>query len=353
MAALPRFHQRVVASPLWRPWWTEDEHFDLAYHVRRTTVAPPGDERRLFALVAELMESHVSRFRPLWELWVLDGIAAGRFAVVLKIHHAMLDGVAAAADLVALFDHPASASDVVPPATGGTGLIQGLLRPFAATGGAMRRVAHPAGLVRDAGTAFGGAAALVGSLLRPAPRSPMNVRIGPNRSFEVARASVEDFKDIKSRFGGTVNDVVLAVTAGGLRRWLGERGVDPVALDLVALVPVSLRAPAERPTEGNHVAGVLVRLPVHEPDPTRRLELARASMRASMSSSQIAATTLLLDLPSVLPDPMVRAVAGVQRSQRFLNLSLTNVRGPAEPLRFCGHGSWSCSPSLPCPPTAP
>jgi WS/DGAT/MGAT family acyltransferase len=179
-----------------------------------------------------------------------------------------------------------------------------------------------------------GALARMGSHL--APSNPLNVRIGPNRSLGVARASLDDFRAVKARHGGTVNDVVLAVVAGALRGWLLHRGFAVDGLSLDAMVPVSIRGRNDGAL-GNQVATIIAPLPLDEPDPIARLRTIRDATVKAKHSHQVTGTDLLLRLSGVVPSALTAQVAKVQNAQRFFNLSVTNIPGPAEPLYLLGH----------------
>lgn len=363
LALLPRFRQRLAYPALVnRPVWIDDPHFDLEFHVRRTSLPDPGSGEQLSHVVAGLMEEHVSRFRPLWELWMIDGLATGDCAVLLKMHHAMADGVTGARDVMLLFDEqPARRGARSPtiertepwlprPAPGPAGLL---------ADAAVRLGSRPAGALAALGRAardpLGTAASALGFAeiaaagLRPAPRSRINAPIGPNRTFDFVTASLRDVKDVKDTLGGTVNDVVVAVTAGGLRHWMIGLGEPVDGIELRALIPISQRRPGRGDDDhaGNLVTGVLAPLPVGEPDPVARLHAVGAAMDRAKHSRQALGASALLGLPAILPPAVARRVADIQRVQRFFNLSLTNVPGPPAPLYLCGR---AVTDMIPAPP---
>jgi len=181
-----------------------------------------------------------------------------------------------------------------------------------------------------------GAGSIAVAALRPAPRVPCSAPIGPNRVFEFAEVPLQDLKDVKNAFGGTVNDVVLAVVAGGLRAWLLGRDHDAFGVEMRALMPVSMRRPGEDARQGNMVGGAIAPLPVGEPDPRERLRIVREATARLKRSPGATGTAMLLDLPSFLPAPVTRRLIAVQRFQRFFNISMTNVRGSETPLYLAG-----------------
>lgn len=348
--ALPRFRQRLDHRRFaGRPVWIDDPNFDLEYHVRRTAVDAPGTEEQLKHLVAGLMEGHVSRFRPLWELWAIDGLLSGGTALLLKVHHAMADGVTGVHDLMLLFDErrrPSRRAGTGPrpaepwrpePAPGRARLLAGaaaeaLMTPITLSRAAVRAVANP---LATASTALG-CAEVAAAAFRPAPRSPFNVAIGPNRTFQLARVPLADVREIATARSVTVNDVLLAVTAGALRRWLLEHGHHVDGLELRALIPVSLRPTGDTDSAGNRVSGIIGPLPVFEADPIARLERVHRAMLRAKRSKQVLGAGAMLNLPAVVPGVVARPVAGIQSVQRFFNVCMTNVPGPARPLYLAG-----------------
>lgn len=346
LAFSPRLMQVVDPVPLARPRWIDDPHFDLGYHLRRTTVEPPGGERELLELAAHLHAQHLDRARPLWELWVIDGLAEDRFAVMVKLHHSMFDGVSGVALTDMLLDPTPEPRSYEPepwiarpapsvPRLEADSLVDSVLAPERIIRALLRLARHPRRLYERALDLVGGIASLAGAALDPAPSSPVNLPIGPNRAIAVARASLADIREIKTDLGGTVNDVVLTAAAGGLRRLLQERGVELRVLTLRALVPVSLHRAGDDGA-GNHVAGLLAPLPVSESDAVRRLAIVRRATRDAKRSRQSAGSGLLLELGAALPPPIARIVAGAQSVQRFFNVSVTNVPGSPRPLYFRG-----------------
>ena len=331
---LPRFHSRL-ASKMGAPAWTEDEDLDLGYHVRCISLPSPGDDRQLKTAVARLMAQHLNRHRPLWEMWVIDMGRSTRSAVLLKAHHALIDGVTAAHDLELLLGGgplQAALDAVTPDAAtsvrdrpGGLGATA---RRFARAASSPTRIVSAA---TDVTLSLADATRL---LLAPAPRCTLNRRIGPNRGFEFAEAPLQDFKIIKASLGGTVNDVVMAAIAGALRRWFLEMGEPVDGLELRALVPVSLRRDGDERTDGNVVTGVIGPLPVFEADPKRRLSIVRGAMHSETLRRQGIGNAILLQLPTHLPRPLGRIAADVQSIQRYFNISVPNIRGPEDRLRL-------------------
>jgi WS/DGAT/MGAT family acyltransferase len=322
---LPRFRRRLQRWPLGLGGeWVEDEDLDLSYHVRTTMLPSPGTEDQLRRHVALLMATHLNRHRPLWELWLIDRPGGVGSAALLKAHHALIDGVTAAHDIEVLLGELEEATD------------GSVVRPARDLLGPIRRIPSIAR----------GLAATVPVLLTPAPRAPFNRAIGPNRDFAYATAPLDDLKEINSVLGGTVNDVVLTAVTSGLRRWLSENGGSGIR-EIRALMPVSLRGRDDGGTEGNRVTGVIVSLPVGEPDPVRRLVKIRSTTHGDALIRQGTGNAILLQLPALIPEPMGRFLSGIQRYQRYFNISLPNIRGPEQPLYLSGHRITSM---IPIPP---
>ncbi len=343
LGAIPRYRQRLHPSPPdGQPVWVDDAHFDLAAHVRHVRLGRPGDARALRRLVGRMFSEPLDRGRPLWEMWVVDGLPDGRFAVVNKMHHCMVDGVAGA-DLLSILLTP-TPIDTIPhaprwvPRPVPTPLA--LLRDRVARRGKTARAAarefwqvlrHPgqgAAWTRYAGALW----QTLGLGLRPAPESPFNRRIGPHRRFAWLSVDLREVKQIKNQLGGTVNDVVLATVAGGLHRFLKQRDSDGTPPDLRALVPVSTRTSGEPCAMGNHVAAWLMPLPVAEPEPLQRLARVRTLTTALKGANDMLGAELLSAAGSTLLGLGVRLV---ERMRPF-NLVVTNVPGPPLPLYLLG-----------------
>jgi diacylglycerol O-acyltransferase len=358
LSLVPRFRQKLRTIPLGqgRPVWVDDPHFNLEYHVRATALPPPGSEQQLKYLASRVFAQQLDRTKPLWEIWLVQGLDRGdrspgeaeRFALLSKTHHCLVDGVAGVDITAVLFD--TAAEPTTPPDAGPQ--WQPLPEPTSAQllGDALiERATQPAEIVRSARSAVRaprrvvsagiGAASAVGALARTglgAPPSPLNVDIGPHRRFDWVRAELSEVKEIKNRLGGTVNDVVLAVVTGALRKFLQERGEDADATTLKALVPVSVRRDDEYGMTGNRVAGMMAPLPVYEEDPLERLRIISEELTGLKDSGQAVGAQVLTQLSGFAP-PTVLAQAGrLQARQRFFNLVVTNVPGPQMPLYVLG-----------------
>ena len=281
---VPRYRQRLAFVPLHqgRPVWVDDPHFNVRFHVRHTALPQPGGDQQLRRLAGRVFSQALDRSRPLWELWLVEGLCDDRFAVLSKTHHALVDGVSGVDIVSVLFDSSPDPMPVSPPEqqwiprplpSGAQLLADALLEratvPAEIARGARATLRGPRQVAGRVGKAVGGVGAVARAGLQTAPASPFNVRIGPHRRFTWVRGDLSQFKAIKNALGGTVNDVVLAVVADTLGRYLRLHGEETDDLVLRAMVPVSVRADVERGALGNRVAAMWVPLPVGPIDPVQ------------------------------------------------------------------------------------
>jgi WS/DGAT/MGAT family acyltransferase len=350
---VPRYRQRVLEVPghLANPVWVDDPDFDVSYHVRRSALPRPGNEGQLLDLVARLTARPLDRRRPLWEMYLVEGLAEGRSAVITKTHPALVDGLAAIDIGQVILDESPDAPGAPPGdrgewrprrAPGQVALVweaveEYLQRPSAVVETARTAVGDiRATAARWAGVAGGIVTAAARTAVRPAPMSPLNAPIGRQRRVAVARAALDDVKVIRKASGGTVNDVLLAVVTGALREWLLSRGEPVVGSTSVrALVPVSVRS--DEDDDASRVSSLLVDLPVGEPNPRVRLARISYAMRALTQSNQSVGADTLSALSGFAPPTLhalgARAASGLSR--RLFNLLITNVPGPQTP-RYAG-----------------
>lgn len=351
---LPRFRQRLAIPPLklGRPLWVDDPDFDPARHLRWETLPAPGTEEQFRAMAGQLLAPPLDRSRPLWQLCLVDGFAADRFGLIYRVHHALADGFSAVDIAGLLFDLERDAGppgDEVPwrpelPPT------RGALARLAARGlgsslsNSARWLAQAVRQPRQAGAAVAdGAAGLreVGvAMAKRAPKSPLNADIGAERRYFWVSNSFADMNRIKTAFGGTVNDVSLAVCAGALRRWLIEEGTHTEGLELKALVPVSLRAEDERGKLGNRLTALRGPLPVGIADPVERLGAVTLAMRELKESRQALGAQTIWQLNDwfrdFAPPALLAPTAAINFSTRIFNLLVTNFPGPRTPLYILG-----------------
>ncbi len=348
---VPRYRQKLAFPPLetGRPLWVDDPNFNLEYHLRHTGLPEPGSEEQLRALAARIHSQRLDRTKPLWELWLVQGLHDGRFALISKTHHAVVDGVAGVDLATVLFDleptpppipHESEPwmpqpepSAVEMAARGARGLAE---LPFSVAGRTLRAAARPDSSLHAVRESVEGLAELAWAALNPAPHTPLNVPIGPHRQLVMIRSELSDFKLVKDAFGGTVNDVVLTVVAGGLRRWLHSRGVRTEGLELRALVPVSIRGADERGQMGNRLAAMRGPLPVYVEDPVARLRVVRTAMDGLKESKQAVGAEVLTSVQNLAPPTVLAQASRINFSTRLFNLLVTNVPGPQFPLYALG-----------------
>lgn len=357
---VPRFRQKLMSVPLGlgRPVWVDDTHFNLDYHVRHTALPAPGDNLKLDRLVARIMSQQLDRTKPLWEIWFAEGLADGRFALISKTHHCLVDGVSGADIMSVILDLGPEPQEIEveewrpQPQPTQDQLFMDALR---------ERLTSPAELLRtiqstvnDPGKAPNrlieaakALASFVGGTLDLAPATTLNQPIGPHRRWETVLLDLDAVKRAKNAFGATVNDVVLAIAAGGLRTLLRARGERVDHLELRAMVPVSVRADTDRGALGNQVASVWAALPVHEADPVRRLELVSERMRDLKSSGQAVGAQILTSIGEYAPPTIVAQASRLVARQRAFNLVITNVPGPQFPLYTLGRQMLEVYPVLP------
>jgi len=348
---VPRYRQKLAVPPLetGRPLWIDDPSFNLEYHLRHTGLPEPGTEDQLRALAARIHSQRLDRTKPLWELWLVQGLGDGRFALISKTHHALVDGVAGVDLATVLFDLepvppalPHGGEPWVPqPEPSATSMaargIKGLVQlPFELAGRAIGAATKPTASLHAAREAVEGVAEVAWAGLNPAPETPLNVPIGPHRRFAMVRCELSDFKLVKNAFGGTVNDVVLATVAGGLRTWLQSRGVRTEGLELRALVPVSIRASSEQGHMGNRLAVMRGPLPVYIEDPVARLQVVRQAMDGLKESKQAVGAEVLTSVQNLAPPTILAQASRMNFSTRLFNLLVTNVPGPQFPLYALG-----------------
>jgi WS/DGAT/MGAT family acyltransferase len=346
---VPRYRQKLAAPPFglgrWR--WIDDPTFNLDYHVRHTALPRPGDEDKLHALTARIFSQRLDRTKPLWELWLVEGRADGRWALVSKTHHALVDGVSGVDLMTMLFDveqtprdtggdrwqprpEPSAAQLAAAALNGTVKRLAGLplrvaaeaAQPAAALGRA-RETAEALGEVARAG-------------LNPPADTPLNVEVGPYRRFAAVEADLQHYKTVKDALGGTVNDVVLAAVAGGLRHWLHARGQRTEGLELRAAIPVSVRTDDERGAFGNRLVQVVCPLPVAVPDPIDRLRFVSERMRGIKDSKQALGAEVIAGAQDFAPPTILAQASRMNFSTRFYDLLVTNVPGPQVALYVLG-----------------
>jgi diacylglycerol O-acyltransferase len=349
LARVPRYRTTLVGAPfgIGRPRWVVDPSFTIEYHVRHTALPSPGDVGELRTAAARIFSERLDRTKPLWELWVIEGMDDDRFALVSKSHQALVDGVVAVDLMTALLDSepdPEPATDaargqwLAPPLPStaqlvaasagdiGRQVLSGPLRALQAAtrpGDALHRLREAADATNDR----------LGARVRPAPPSPLNVPIGPHRRLAHTAVPVADLKRIKDTFGGTVNDVVLATVTGAIRHWMHERGLRTAGLELRAAVPVAVEA---RGREARPITMAYAPLPVGEPDPLVRLERIRRAMSEGVTGKRAVGASALTASESFAPPSVLAQASRLPFAARHFNLLVTNVPGPQTPMYLLG-----------------
>jgi diacylglycerol O-acyltransferase / wax synthase len=365
IALVPRYRQRVRSVPghLANPVWVDDPNFDITYHVRRSALPRPGTQAQLLDFCARIQSRLLDRARPLWEMYLVEGLAGGNIALVTKTHHSMVDGLGAVDIAQVILDSSPEADPVddtlwMPePEPSATELV------LDALGGVIRRPTAVVDAVRLGArdvrastaavtTALGGALPTALAFVRPTPSSPLRVRTGQQRRIAVARTRLQDYRRVRQVHGGTVNDVVLATVAGALRAWLLQRGeqLTPAA-SVRALVPVSVSADDDS-VGRNQVSPLLVDLPVGESSPVQRLARLSLVMAEHKRSGHSVGADALIAVSGFAPPTLhalgARAVNGLAR--RLFSLVVTNVPGPQLPVYATGARLTEIFPVVPLGP---
>jgi diacylglycerol O-acyltransferase len=365
---VPRYRQKVkwVPGKFANPVWVDDTDFDVTYHVRRSALPKPGNREQLKELVGRLQSRQLDRNRPLWEIYLVEGLEKGpqggeRCAIITKTHHAMVDGVSAIDIGTVILDVEPTPRQVpdddwtARSEPGLLGLVIGAVgdmvtRPTAVLDTARSAAGDARATVGKVGSLAGGVLAQAKLLARQAPDTPLNVTIGEQRRFGMADTELEDYKRVRKAHGGTVNDVVLATVSGALRTWLLTRGEKVTATTVVrAMVPVSVRADVQKGELGNRVSSYFVDLPVGEGSAVMRLHQVSFAMRGHKESGAAVGADALVQLTGFAP-PTIHALGARTASvmtRRLFNLVVTNVPGPQFPLYAAGAKMLSMYPVVP------
>jgi diacylglycerol O-acyltransferase / wax synthase len=354
---VPRFRQKLRFIPLdqGRPVWVDDPHLNLDYHVRQSALPAPGSEEQLRNLAARVFSQQLDRSKPLWELWLVEGLRDERFAIVGKSHHALVDGVSGVDITTVLFDldaEPQGSPSSAPPWLArpeptdlkllGDAWRERLTSPKEIVRGVRATLRGPRHVLRGVGAT----SKMLGAGMA-APSTVFNVEIGPHRRFAITQADLPELKRVKDKHGGTVNDVILSIVSGGLGKYLRARGHDTEGLEMRALVPVSVRAEEEHGALGNRISAMMAPLPVWCEDPVERLKILTGEMGDLKASGQAVGAEILTKLTDFAPSTIASQAARLQPAQRFFNLVVTNVPGPQFPLYVLGRKMESIFPMVP------
>jgi len=356
---LPRFRQRLGFIPVTQDAiWVDDEDFDLAYHVRHASLPRPGSDQQLRERVAEILERPLNRARPLWEVWVIEGLADDAFALIAKVHHCIVDGIAGVGVLAALLslepqDVPEAPDDWTPrPAPTDRELLRDeaarRLRGSLAIGRSLAAaLANPRAGAGRIGAAAAGLWGLAKSGLTTAPATSFNHEIGPHRRVSWLALDLDRIRQAKRRLGGTLNDVVLACVAGALRTLFARHHTLPVEGLVRAAVPVSVRTRDEAGETGNRVSIWIVPLPVYERDPRARVAAVHATTTQLKSRNEAAGATVLTQAADWTGGTLLSWAVRLLSNARIYNLIVTNVPGPPVPLFLLGARMRAAYPHLP------
>ena len=370
LGLVPRYRQKVRSVPLavGPPVWIDDPHFSLDYHLRHSAVPAPGDEDQLRQMASRVFSQHLDRDKPLWELWAVEGLQGGRWALLSKVHHCMVDGVAATDLMSVMFSDATVAADTnasgakagswtrewaPAPEPGGPEVLVRTLVRRASPAGQLEALRRMLGAPRETLRSLAEIARAVAAAspsMRPVAASSLTGPIGPHRRWSWAHARLSDVKTVRGELGGTVNDVVLTLITNGFRELLDSRG-EEVAEDRVVrtMVPVSVRSKGERGVYNNRVSAVFASLPVGLSDPVRRLRAIRAEMDGIKESKQAVAGDVLTSMSGFAP-PLLLALGSrlVTLSPRLnMHTATTNVPGPQQPVQTLGRRMLQSYPFVP------
>ena len=360
LPSVPRYRQRVhfVPMALGRPVWVDDPHFNLGYHLRRTALPPPGGDEEVRNLVGRVMSQQLDRGKPLWEMWIIEGLSEGRWGVLTKVHHCMVDGVAGTELLTMILDTERDPKLPAPDdwhperqPLGAMLAVHALARravsPYEQLRTLRSAARSPGRVAKTAAATARGLWSMTG-VVAPPPPSSLNGAIGPHRRWTWTRSQLSDVKRVRAAFGGTINDVVLTAIAGGFRALLAARD-ESTQREVRTLVPVSVRSDEEHGEYNNRVSAIFANLPVGIEDPVERLAAMRAQMEHLKESGEAVAGDVLVGLSGFAP-AMLLALglrAATRMPQRSVNTVTTNVPGPQRPLYAAGRRMLECLPYVP------
>jgi diacylglycerol O-acyltransferase / wax synthase len=348
---VPRYRHKLAHTALdsGRPVWVDDPNFNLEYHIRHTALPTPGRWEQLCSLTARIFSQQLDRSKPLWEMWLIEGLEDDRFALITKTHHSLIDGIGGVDLATVLYDLSPEPPPIrhsgrawqPHPEPGSAELIAAGMRgavraAMSLADGAIDALTHPDRAIGRARETAEGIGEIIWAGLNPAPETPLNVPIGPHRRFFGIHCSLDDFKTVKNAFGGTVNDVVLAVVTGALRSLLISRGERVDGVELRALVPVSVRVEDERGQGGNRLVVMRGPLPVYIADPVQRLRFVSHAMDGLKQSKQALGAEVIAGAQNFAPPTLLAQASRLNFSTRLFNLIVTNIPGPQYPLYVLG-----------------
>ncbi|HXZ84830.1 MAG TPA: wax ester/triacylglycerol synthase family O-acyltransferase [Myxococcota bacterium] len=356
---IPRYRQKLAWIPFENhPVWVDDENFNLDYHLRHTALPRPGNDEQLKRLSARVMQQHLDRDRPLWEMWVVEGLEDDRFAIISKTHHCMIDGISGV-DIMRVLMSPEPDEEIpveptwVPrPAPSAFELLRHewtrrAWLPFEILRGAASLVRQAEDVRFDLMTRLRAIQETLGGSLRLPSETPLNREIGPHRRFDWLTMELGELKQMRKALGGSLNDLVLTIVTGAVRSFLRARHVNPDRLDFRVMAPVSVRSDDQRGELGNRVSAWIVPLPIDEPDPRAQLErIVEKTTRLKVSNSAVGAEALT---QAAEYTPSTLLALGARNIARLLpfNLVVTNVPGPQAPMYLLGAEMTEVFPHVP------
>ncbi|HYB13069.1 MAG TPA: wax ester/triacylglycerol synthase family O-acyltransferase [Myxococcota bacterium] len=358
---IPRYRQRVAHAPVdGHPIWVDDARFNLRYHVRHSRLPPPANERTLKRTCARILEQRLDLHKPLWELWVVEGLEGDRVALVSKTHHCMIDGISGV-DLLSVLMTPEPTEKIDPPpvwiprrpptaleyvSAEANRRLAAPLRAARALGNLVTNEAHARSALRERLSAAG---RFLSTIFAGSTPTPINQPVGPHRRFDWLAMSLDEIDRVRERLGGTLNDVVLATTAGAMRKFLKHGRQTPVdRLKFKVMAPVSLREASERGRLGNRVTAWLVPLPIAERDPVKRLVAVRKTTeRLKQSHEALGADAVGQVVEWMGSTPIALGARLFEQNQPPFNLVVTNVPGPRQPLYLLGAPMLEAHPWVP------
>ncbi len=346
---IPRYRQVLSYTPVeGHPVWVDDQHFNIEYHVRHTSLPRPGDPDQLKALSGRIMSQQLDRSKPLWEMWIVEGLDGGEhFAMISKIHHCMVDGMSSV-DLLAVLLTPEPTENVDPPVrwvprprpTWWQMLRAETSRrartPFETVSDLSRVLADVRDPRSDIRTMWRAARGMLRSSLRTVSDTPLNKPIGPHRRFDWLAMDLNDVKQVRKRLGGSLNDVVLTTVTGAVQRFLEGRRVNVDFLDFRVMAPVSVRSAEERGTLGNRVSAWIIDLPLAERNPRARLQKIAETTARLKETKQALGAEMLSRVAEWTPTTLLSLASSMMTRALPFNLVVTNVPGPQVPLYLLG-----------------
>jgi diacylglycerol O-acyltransferase / wax synthase len=356
---IPRYRQRLAWIPIeGAPVWVDDEGFNLDYHVRHTSLPRPGDVAQLKQLAARVLAQRLDRSRPLWEMWVVEGLEDDHFALISKVHHCMIDGVSGV-DLMNVLMSPSPDAEIFEPVpfvprpapTPFELLRDELIRrarlPFDAVRDTRKLLREAEDVRRELSVRVRAIREMLGGALQRSSPTPLNERVSPHRRFDWLMLQVDDLKAVRRALGGSLNDVVLTIVAGAVRRFLEQRHFPLEGIDFRVMAPVSVRADTERGRLGNRVSAWIVPLPLAEPDPAVRLQTLAACTEELKQKRQAVAADVLTQAADWTPATLLSLAARNATRQLPFHLVVTNVPGPQVPLYLLGSHMVETYPMVP------